>query len=896
MRKDVGFKSSGLPSPRMIRVAGRGWGWGAGVRVLGSVLILSLMVSASAQKFPVETDSMRRNVAKTNGNVLIRNARIMTITKGTIEGGDILIQNGKIKEIGKNLSTPPGTMVIDATGKVVTPGIVDAHVHRGTQATNEGSDSITAEVRILDVLDPSAKNVWQALAGGETTGMALHGSSNCIGGESVVIKFKYGRKPSEVVIPDAPRMVKFALGENVTRSGQATSTRFPKTRMGQQAVYRRGFTEAREYIKTWDAFEKGGKSGTPPRRDLRLEALADILKQRIWVQCHSYRADEMLMMVRLSQAFGFKIGAMQHALEAYKIAPELAKAGVGVSMFVDSWSFKIEGYDAIPFNAAICSKAGVNVSINTDGTSGLPSLAIDAAKVMRYGGLSEDQAMAMITINSAKELGVDHRVGSLEVGKDGDVVIWEGHPLSVYGTKVMMTFIEGESYFERKDAFGVDKTSTIKTRLDNNQNRTPLDIRDGRTYAITGATVYPVSSAPIMDGTVVIKDGKIEAVGSDAHIPSGAIRVNGRGLHIYPGFIDAGNSIGLAEVGPIGQMNDGSELGTNQPDLIARVSVQCQSEHMPVARMGGVLASLTRPSGGAISGQASVIQNYGYTTEEIDLGKSMLAINFPGGGGGGFGLDLDACDDERTGFEEFMGGAVQGGGGGGGGGATQTEIEDFFKQAQEYSKKRGSVPVSLQMEAMIPYLEGKAPVLLRVRSAASIRNAVAFGEKLGLKIVLSGAPDAWKEADLLRSKKIPVIIEPAGKSTLSANAPANDYDPYDTTFVLPYLLAKAGVQFCFMSNENAGSFNLPVRVGQSCAYGFKPEDALRALTLSAAEILGVADRIGSIEPGKLANLVISDGDPFELTSNIVAVFVQGKPIALESKFTRLRDQYMKRLN
>lgn len=857
---------------------------------------------AAAQKFPFETEAMRRPSIKTGGSVFIKGARLLTVTKGAIEKGDLLIQNGKIVAIGQNLVPPSGVIVIDGTGKVVSPGIVDAHVHRGTQATNEGTDSITAEVRILDVLDPSSKNVWQALAGGETTGMALHGSANAIGGQSQVIKFKYGRKPNEAVIPDAPRMIKFALGENVTRSGNAQSTRFPKTRMGVQALYRRAFTEAKAYREAWDAWEAGGKSGKAPRKDLRLEALADILRGKIWVQCHSYRADEMLMMVRLSQEFGFKIGALQHALEAYKIAPELAKAGVGVSMFVDNWSFKIEGYDAIPYNAMICQQAGVTVSINTDGTGGMPSLAIDAAKVMRYGGLSEEQALAMLTINPAKELGIDHRLGSLEVGKDGDVVIWDGHPLSVY-SRVAMTLIEGEPYFERRDAFGVNASSTLKTHLDKNQKRQPLSIRPGNTYAITGATIYPVSSPKIEGGTVVVRDGKILAVGKSVSVPSGAIRVNGRGLSVFPGFIDAGNSMGLQEVDPIGQMNDDAELGTFQPDLLARVSVQCQSEHMPVARMGGVLTSLSRPGGGTISGQASVISNYGHTTEEIDLGKSILAVNFPGAGGGfgGFpGHDDDCgCDDMHTGYEDLLGGAVQGfGGGGGGGGASQDELDGYFESAQNYAKRRAadpSVKLNLSYEAMQPYLAGKAPVLLRVRNAASIRAAVAFAEKYGLKVILSGAPDAWKEAGLLKAKKIPVIIEPAGRSTLGANSPANDWDPWDTPFVHPSLLVKSGVAFAFQTNDSSGTFNLPVRVGQSCAYGLAWDDALRALTLSAAEILGVADQLGSLDAGKRADLVITDGDPFELTSNVVAVFVNGKPIPLESKFTRLRDQYLKRL-
>ncbi len=850
--------------------------------------------------FPFESESMRKPTIKTSGNVLIKNARLLTVTKGTIEKGDILIMNGKIAAVGPNLTAPAGVTIVDGTNKVVTPGIVDGHMHRGIQATNEGTDSITCETRIRDVLDSGSKGLWQALAGGETTGMILHGSANCIGGESVVAKLKYGRPVDELPVPYAPRMVKFALGENVTRSGSATSTRFPKTRMGQAAVYRRAFTEAKQYMATWDAWEKSDKKGTPPRKDLRLETLSDILRQKVWVQCHSYRADEMLMMARLSQEFGFKIGALQHALEAYKIAPELAKAGVGVSMFVDDWSFKIEGYDAIPYNAMICSKAGVNVSINTDGTSGVPSLAIDAAKVMRYGGLTEDQALEMLTINPAKELGIDAHVGSLEVGKDGDVVVWDGHPLSVYAHP-SLTLIEGEVYFQRRDAFGLDTVSTWKTKLDGNAHRAPMKIREATTYAITGATVYPVSSAPIENGTVVMRDGKILAVGKNVSIPNNAVRINGHRLRVYPGFIDAGSSIGLSEVSPIGQMNDDSELGTFQPDLVSRVSVQVQSEHFPVARMGGVLTSMTRPNGGTISGQASVIHNFGYTTEQMDLSSSMLAVNFPGSGGGFAFGQVDACDDTRTGFEgeEMGGGGVQGFGGGGGGGATESDLADYFQRASDYATKRATDPttkIDLGMEAMIPYLQGKKPVLLRVRNAESIRSAVAFGDKFHLKVILAGAPDAWKEADLLKSKKIPVIIEAAGKSTLASNIPANEWDPYDTTFALPALLAKSGVQFCFQSNDNSQAFNLPVHVGESCAYGFKPEDALRALTLSAAEILGVSDQIGSLDAGKRGDVVIADGDPFELTTNIVAVFVNGRPVPLESKFTRLRDQYLKRLS
>lgn len=868
-----------------------------------SLLFLALPIVASTQTFPFELESDRRPILKTGGSVLIKNGKLLTVTKGTIEKGDLLIVNGKISKIGGSIDAPPGVQVVDAKGKVVAPGIVDGHIHRGADAINEGTDSITAEVRIEDVLNPSSRSVYHALAGGETSGMLLHGSANAIGGQSSVVKLKYGRNPEDMLVPDAPRMIKFALGENVTRSGQSsfgtnTTQRFPRTRMGQQAVYRRAFTDARQYLAAWEAWEASDKKGKAPRRDLRLETLGDILKRKVWVQCHSYRADEILMMVRLSQEFGFKIGAMQHALEAYKVAPELAAAGVSASMFVDNWSFKIEGYDAIPYNAWICTKAGVNVTINTDGTNGVPAIAIDGAKTMRYGGLSEEQALATLTINSAKALGIDHRVGSLEVGKDGDVVIWDGHPLSVY-SRVNTTFVEGEAFFQRRDAHGIDSTSTLKTTLEPNKKTRPLEIPDdAKAYVIRGATLYPVSQ-PSYVGSIRIEGEKITEVGAKVNT-SGAKVIDVKGLEVYPGFIDAGNSIGLAEVSPIGQMVDTTELGSFNPDLVASVSIQTQSEHFPVARMGGVLISLTRPSGGTISGQSSVIQNGGWTTEKMRLGVDMMTLNFAGGGGRFEGAtccdeisDLlnknHEEDEDHDHHGELMGGGIpeligiaQG----------SSELDKYIEKAKAYANDPKQF--DLQLQAMIPYVTGKAPVLLRVRSASQIREAVAFAKKHDLKAVLSGAPDAWREAALLKSAQIPVLIEPAGKSTLGADTPTNDWDPYDTPRALPALLARKGVKFAFQGNDNSATFNLPVKVGQSCAYGLSRSDAIRALTLSAAEILGVSDKVGSLEAGKLASIVISDGDPFELTSNIVGVFVSGKPMPLESKFTRLRDQWSKR--
>jgi imidazolonepropionase-like amidohydrolase len=884
-------------------------------------MIALLAVAAPAvlaQELPFELEAHRKPSLQTGGNCLIRGARVLTVTRGTIENGDILIRDGKIVQIGRGLAAPAGFQVIDARGMVVSPGIVDAHIHRGSDATNEGSDSITAEVRIQDVLNPSAKNVWQALAGGETSGLILHGSANAVGGQSAVVKLKYGRSASEMMVPDAPRMIKFALGENVTRSGSTTSTRFPRTRMGVEAVYRRAFEDARAYMAQWQAYEakkSNGGNAVPPRKDLRLETLADILRGEVWVHCHSYRADEMLMMVRLSQDFGFKIGAMQHALEAYKIAPELARAGVGVSIFVDNWSFKVEGYDAIPFNAAICTAAGVNVSINTDGVSGTPAIAIDAAKTMRFGGLTEEEALSTVTINPAKQLGIDHRVGSIEVGKDADLVIWDGHPLSVY-SKPAITMIEGEVYFQRRDAHGVDQHSLRKTVLDPiSRSPMPPTPRLARAYVIRGATVHPVSGPPIPNGSVVLEDGRIAQVGQRVNVPPDAVVVDARGMYVYPGFIDAGTSMGLAEISPIRQTVDNSELGDFQPDMRALIAVQVESAHFPTARYNGVTSTLTRPTGGVISGQAALINTFGWTPElkAVEAPLAMV-LNFPGvssfpviepdgccteldlfGGSGAHHHD-DNCD-----HDEDMGGQ-RGQRGQGESDTTPSQVKeiiDYIERARKYAQDRKadpSHPVDLSMEAMQPYVDGQRPFLVRVRNAASIRAAVKFAMDNNVKIILNGAPDAWKEAKLLAETNTPVIVTVAGRSTLSADAPINDHDPYDTPRALPSLLAREGVKFCFQTEENAGSMNLPFRAGQHCAYGLSHEDAIRALTLSAAEILGVADRLGSIERGKMGNLIITDGDPFELTTQMRYVFIDGRPVALESKHTALRDKYMQRLH
>ena len=389
--------------------------------------------------------------AQNKQDVLIKNATVMTAVSGTLQNTDILIRGGKIARIGKNLSAGANAQIIDATGKYVTPGIIDCHSHAMLDSINEGSYSVTSMTRTRDVLNPTDIAIYRSLAGGVTAQNLLHGSANPIGGQNTVVKNKFGRALEDFLIPDAPSGIKFALGENVKRSSfnpQGGQTRrYPATRMGAIETMRDAFLRAKDYKQAWDDF-RAKRTKVMPRRDLELEPLVEILEGKRLVHAHGYRSDEHLNLLLLADEMGFRVATLQHALEAYKIAPEIAKRGTGVSIFADSWSYKIEAYDSIPYNAAILWKNGVNVSINSDSAERIRRLNLDAAKVMKYGGVPEEEALKMITLNPAKQLGIDKRTGSVEAGKDADLVIWSGHPFSPFSL-VEQTMVEGELFFER---------------------------------------------------------------------------------------------------------------------------------------------------------------------------------------------------------------------------------------------------------------------------------------------------------------------------------------------------------------------------------------------------------------------------------------------------------------
>jgi len=394
-------------------------------------------------------------------NLAIRNATIQTITNGVIENGTIVIRDGKIAAIGRNVRVPDGVQVIDGAGMYVMPGLIDAHSHMAIDGgINEGSESVTPEVRIQP--NPTDPTIYRALAGGVTAANLLHGSANTIGGQSAVIKMRWGASLDSIYFEGAQRIVKFALGENVTRANANQSDadrRYPKSRMGVEQLLRWWFTKAKEYEASWKAYEterKRNPNGLPPREDLRLQALVDIMNGKIKVHAHSYRADEILMLMRVAEDFGFRINTFQHVLEGYKVADELAKHGAYASTFAEMWGYKVEANDGIPYNMALMSEHGVVVSVNSDSGERVRRLYQEAAMGMKYGDMSEIEALRMVTLNPAIQLGVDDQVGSLEVGKDADIAIFNGHPFAP-ASRVEKTIIDGRIMFDRASAMTLDK-------------------------------------------------------------------------------------------------------------------------------------------------------------------------------------------------------------------------------------------------------------------------------------------------------------------------------------------------------------------------------------------------------------------------------------------------------
>jgi len=402
--------------------------------------------------------------------VIIKNATIWTNEKsGILKNADLLIQDGKISHVGEILDVADDAIVIDATGKHVTAGIIDEHTHIATTSVNEMAQSSTAEVRIGDVINPDDINIYRQLAGGVTAAQVLHGSANAIGGQSGLIKFRWGSAPEEMKIKNADGFIKFALGENVKQSnwGDHNVVRFPQTRMGVEQVFYDAFIQAKQYEQSWIKYNedlKKDKNISKPRYNIEMEALVEVLNSKRFITCHSYVQSEINMLMHVADSMGFKINTFTHILEGYKLADQLKKHGAGGSTFSDWWAYKFEVNDAIPYNGPIMHNQGIVVAYNSDDPEMGRRLNQEAAKAVKYGGVSEENAWKFVTLNPAKLLHLDDRMGSIKAGKDADIVIWSDNPLSIYA-KVEKTFVDGSCYFD------IEKDKQMRAEIQKERNR-----------------------------------------------------------------------------------------------------------------------------------------------------------------------------------------------------------------------------------------------------------------------------------------------------------------------------------------------------------------------------------------------------------------------------------------
>jgi len=917
--------------------------------------------------WPVELDSDREPDLRTGGNVLVRGATILTVSHGVLADHDLLVRDGKIAAIGRGLVAPDGVVVLDAREKFLMPGIIDCHAHLAIRGgINEWTRVITPECSIEDEVDPEDVSIYRALAGGATTARLLHGSSNAIGGRHEVIKFRWGRSAPELVFDGAPRGVKFALGENPKQSNGGSGARFPRTRMGVEAVLRRALQAGSDYADKWSehgASLAAGRSSDPPRRDLRLEALAGILDGSIDVHSHCYQADEVLMLLRIAEDYGIRVRTLQHVLEGYKVAAEIAAHGAGGSTFVDWWAYKFEAWDATPYNAALMNEAGVLMSVNSDSDEHLRRLYLEAAKTSKYGGVPEEQALAMVTLNPAKQLGIEARVGSIDVGKDADFAIFSMHPFDVR-TQCQMTFVDGELYFQRRadryDSFGktilesiaagraaaaaappaapptpletrsrnVDPAALAALDLPRDATRAPTTpVRPaGPAIALVGGTVHTMERdrdalTVYEPGVVLMENGTIRGVyAGDGAPPAGFTVVDVSGQHVWPGFVDAGCQLGLTAIDSVRGTADQREIGTDQPDLRASAAYHADSEHVPVARVNGTTTALVTPSGQRIAGLSSAMALEGWTASEA-LVKDAVALHVAvprtlreivksedrapasdHGGHGGLGGHADLClggptagtdgddDEDEPEDEEDRPLADRLA-------DNWTELRALFANAREHARVAGEadrrgVPRpdhDARLEALAPFALGQAPVVFEADWADQIMDALDFAEENGLQPIIAGGQQAWMVADRLALADVPVIVGPV------LALPFERHEPYDAPLQNAAALHAAGVRFCFRSNSSASARDLPYNAGMAVAFGLAEDEALFALTAGAADILGIADRVGTLAPGKRGDVIVTDGNPLQIRSALTHLYIGGRDVGLATRHTRLYERYRGRL-
>lgn len=809
------------------------------------------------------------------------NATIHTAAGEPIPRGVLVIRDGKIVSVGPAAGVPADAKIVDLKGAVIIPGIVDTHSHVGIYPKpavpahsdgNEMSGPVQTAGRALDAIDPNDPGIRMALAGGITTANVMPGSGNVIGGQTLYVKYRgntveqmriVGKRADGV---DVLGGLKMANGENPKgygRRGQA-----PFTRMKIAALQREQFVKAREYMEKM----KGEKK---PDRDLSLEPLVEVLEKKRTVHFHCHRADDLMTAVRIAEEFGFEI-VLQHATEGYRVADELAKRKIPVSLtLVDSPGGKAEVMGLLEENAAILEKAGVPVCVNTDDSITESRFILPTGAIALRGGMSESAALKTLTITPAKAMHLDHRLGSLEVGKDADFVILSGAPFSTY-TKVQETWIDGNKVFDAAteadrayrdgghwlpNGTQLPKPTSLKPPTPVQIPRlepSPLRIQKKESLLVHAGRIHTGVST-ILDGVVYAEDGRIQFVGARKDFKGDMeAKIFLRVAEVTPGLIDAHTTAGLSGSWNIPADQDQDETSDpNQADLRAFDGFHATEPMMEFLRANGVTVVHATPGRAAIlAGRGGVFRTNGRTVDAAALkAETGLLVNLG-----------EAPKDafKEKGPKTRMGVAAL--------------VRKAFSDAQVYKQKKGSPATTVagqnaKLEALLPALEGKAPVYFAAHRADDILTALRIADEFQLKPVLVLATDAHLVTDEIAKRKVPVIVHPA------TQRPGGSMETRHTMLANAAYLKSKGVNVTLCTSYEGyvpKQRNLRHEAAMAAANGLGHDGALKAITIDAAKLLGIDKDYGSLEAGKIADLVLFDGDPFEHATHVTHTVQNGK--------------------
>jgi imidazolonepropionase-like amidohydrolase len=833
-----------------------------------------------------------------------RGARILTAAGAPIEKGVLIVRQNKIVAVGAEADTPipEGAEVIDLTGKTLIPGLVDTHSHIGIWPRphvpahndgNEGSGPVQAGLRALDAIQPDDPGIRMATAGGVTTANIMPGSANVIGGQTIYVKLR-GRTIEEMRVASATVLggLKMANGENPKRWNFEGRKMAPATRMKIAALQREQFAKAREYQRAWQHYRQAkaeGKDMPQPDVDLALEPLVEVLQRKRTVHFHSHRADDLMTAIRLAKEFHFEL-VLQHCTEGYRIVDELVREKIPVSLtLVDSPGGKLEVAGLLEENAAILSKAGVKVAINTDDSITESRFLLRTGAIAVRGGMAEETALRALTIHGAQMLHLDDRLGSLEKGKDADFVVLSGPPFSVY-TQVLQTYIDGQCVFDRrKQQDWSYQTGGFALRERDRLPKCPPAVRPPAAvdtplrrlehkpwrgnvprFAVLAGRIDTVATKSIPNGVILVDEGKIKAVGSvsDVQVPEGWPVLTA--AVVTPGLIDAHTVVGLSGAANVGADQDQDEMSDpNQADLRVLDSFNPREPLLEfLCREGVTVVHAVPGRANVIAGQTGIFRTSGHTAE------SMM-LRFPAG------LLVNLGETPKSSYTNRQPTTRMG---------TAALLRTALTQAQNHARKTAAAksedkrpPYNPKLEALGLALDGKLPVIFAAHRADDLCTALRLAKEFKLSPRLDLATEGYLIADRLAKAKVPIVVHPTMQRPGSM-------ETYHSQLCNAAVLADHQIPLAIGTGFEAYVPKTRVlrhEAAMAMVNGLGYDRALRAITLDAARILGIDKQRGSIEKGKIADLVLFDGDPFEHTTHVTHTLIEGRVVYDRSEYLQL---------